>query len=69
MKLKEWKYEKHLSEEEMKIVVAKKKKRSDEGKNTVFYHHGHEVPESKIRNFERRKMINTENPPSPIPGN
>lgn len=39
MKLKEWGYEKHLSEESMKILVAKAEIRSQEhGKATEFIH-------------------------------
>jgi hypothetical protein len=55
MKLEGWKFDKHLTEHEMKIVVAKDEKRSREGKETVFRHSGSKITEGKIRNFKRRR--------------
>lgn len=66
MKLKEWGYEKHLTETEMKIVVAKAEKRlSEEGKDTIFLHNGVHIPATKLENFKRRKTIRESYPASP----
>lgn len=65
-KLKEWSFEKHLSEGDMKIVVAKMdKRRRETGKDTVVFHNGVQVPAEKITNFKRRKVIRESDPASP----
>ncbi len=56
MKLKEWNFEKNLSEEDKKIMIAKREKRlRDEGKETTFFHHGIIIPGSKIDSAKRKK--------------
>jgi hypothetical protein len=66
MKLKEWGFDKHLTEKETKIVVAKAEKRArDEGKDTVFYHNGRLIPPTKIENFKRRKTVKESDVASP----
>ncbi len=65
-KLKEWGYEKHLSQSDMKILVAKGEKRlREEGKGTDFFHHGIEVPKKKIETFKKRKVVRESDPASP----
>ncbi len=65
-KLKEWGFEKHLSEGDMKIVVAKMdKRRRETGKDTMVFHNGVQVPAEKITNFKRRKVVRESDPASP----
>jgi hypothetical protein len=64
-KLKEWSFEKHLSENEMKIVVAKVDNRKRAGKDTAVFHNGLQMPAEKIDNFKRRKIIKESGPASP----
>ena len=65
-KLKEWGYEKHLTEMELKIVVAKAQKRKREaGKDTLFKHNGLIIPPTKLENFKRRKTVRESDPASP----
>ncbi len=53
----------------MKIVVAKKEKRArEEGKDTVFFHHGSLIPSEKIENFKRRRTVKYSDPASPNAG-
>ena len=55
-KLKEWGFEKYLSANSMKVIVAKSDKRKlDEGKETVFYHHGAKITSARIETFKKRK--------------
>jgi hypothetical protein len=69
MKLKEWEFDKHLTEQEMKIVVAKGKKRAmEDGKDTVFLHNGSLIPPTKIENFKRRKCVRVSSLASPSAG-
>ena len=56
MKLKEWRFEKYLSEIDMKIIVAKADKRSREQKKTVFFHHRNRLAAEKIENFKKRAV-------------
>ncbi len=57
MKLKEWNFEKYLNRRDMSTLVAKAKKRKrDEGKETIFAHHGIEIGKEKFDNFKRRKI-------------
>ncbi len=54
-KLKEWNFEKNLTKNEMKIVVAKAERRiTEEGKDTIFFHHGNIIPPAKVSTWKRR---------------
>jgi hypothetical protein len=64
-KLKGWGFEKHLSENEMRIVVAKVDNRKRAGKDTAVFHNGLQLPAEKIDNFKRRKVIRESGPASP----
>jgi hypothetical protein len=65
-KLKEWDFEKHLSEGEMKIVVAKMdKRRRATAKDAVVFHNGVQAPAEKIADFKRRKVVRESDPASP----
>lgn len=58
MKFKEWRYEKHLTNSDMKNVIAKADKRArEDGKETVFFRQGALIPATKIRNFKKRKAV------------
>jgi hypothetical protein len=67
-KLKEWKFEKHISMGDMKIIVAKQQKRHKEGKETVFIHCSNEILSERIETFKRRKIANESEPISPSAG-
>lgn len=69
LKLKEWEFEKNLTEKTMKILVAKEKKRAREGKETVFYHHGSQITSKRIETFKRQKITNESEEASPSAGN
>jgi len=56
MKLKEWKFEKYLSDQDKMIIIAKAEKRARDGKDTVFYHGDTEITTERIENFKRRKV-------------
>jgi hypothetical protein len=56
MKLKEWNFEKYLSDRDKRIIVAKAEKRARDGKDTVFYHGDTEITTERIENFKRRKV-------------
>lgn len=57
-KLKEWNFEKYLSNRNMNIIVAKGKKRAlEEGKDTIFVYHGSTIPASKIQNYSKRSKV------------
>ncbi|KAF8853928.1 hypothetical protein BDZ45DRAFT_748090 [Acephala macrosclerotiorum] len=65
-KLKQWNFEKNLSEKDTKILVAKAEKRArEEGKETEFLHHGVVIPPAKINNFKRRKTMDESGGMSP----
>ncbi|PQE24410.1 hypothetical protein CJF31_00002664 [Rutstroemia sp. NJR-2017a BVV2] len=64
-KLKEWKFEKHISMGDMNIIVAKQQQRHKEGKDTVFTHCSNEVSAERIETFKRRKVANESLPISP----
>ncbi|KAJ8060702.1 hypothetical protein OCU04_011007 [Sclerotinia nivalis] len=64
-KLKEWHYDKYLSKDEMKIIVAKKEKRKAEGKESTFMHGATEIPAERIESFKRRKVVKMESTASP----
>tara|TARA_R110002060_G_scaffold71044_2_gene79650 strand:- start:170 stop:415 length:246 start_codon:yes stop_codon:yes gene_type:complete len=69
MKFKEWKYEKRLTESDMKIVAAKAEKRaSDDGKKTDLCHNGILIYPSRIDNFKRRKTVKNSEAASPSAG-
>ena len=67
MMLKGRKFDKHLTEYEMKIVVAKAEKRS-QGKETVFRHPRCKITGEKIRNFKRRRTVVESEAMSPSAG-
>ncbi|KAE9378380.1 hypothetical protein N431DRAFT_541859 [Stipitochalara longipes BDJ] len=64
-KLKEWGFEKNLSESDMRIVVAKVDKRKMAGKETSVFLNGVQMPTTKIDNFKRRKTVRESDPASP----
>ncbi|KAH6661915.1 hypothetical protein B0J14DRAFT_312758 [Halenospora varia] len=55
IKLKEWEFEKHISQETMRIIVAKAEKRARDGKDTVFFHRQFPIPAQRIENYKKRK--------------
>jgi ribosomal protein L2 len=60
-KLKEWKFDKNISSNDMSAIVLKAEKRArEEGKETIFFHGGTEITRERIEQFKRRK-INKEN--------
>lgn len=66
VKLKEWSFEKHLSESDMKIVVVKVNNRKRvAGKDTSVFYNGVPMPNEKIENFKRRKTVRESQPASP----
>ena len=67
-KLKEWKYDKNLSINDMQVVVAKQQKRAREGKHTVFMHGSTEITSERIENFKRRKVSKMPDAVSPSAG-
>jgi hypothetical protein len=68
-KLKDWGFDKHLSERDMKFVVAKAEKRSmEEGKETEFFHNGSLISNTKIGNCKRRKTFRVSETVSPSVG-
>ncbi|CZR60770.1 uncharacterized protein PAC_10666 [Phialocephala subalpina] len=65
-KLKEWNFEKNLSQDEMKILVAKAERRSKEAnKETIFFHNGNMIPPTKVTNWQRRIAATALTPASP----
>ena len=53
----------------MKVIVAKADKRKlDEGKETVFFHHGVKVASTRIENFKKRKVTKDVDVASPNAG-
>lgn len=68
MKLKEWGYEKRLTQLDMRTIVAKAEKRSREGKETIFYHNGIQIADERLGNFKRRKTTKEQEPVSPSAG-
>jgi hypothetical protein len=55
-KIKEWKFEKYLSAEEVKFIAVKAETRAkDEGKETTFYKHGVEINQKRIEKSAKRK--------------
>ncbi|KAE8453845.1 hypothetical protein EG329_007621 [Mollisiaceae sp. DMI_Dod_QoI] len=65
-KLKEWNFEKNLSKNEMKIVIAKAERRTtEEGKDTVFFHHGNMIPPAKVSAWKRRVTSISSSPFNP----
>ena len=68
-KLKEWSFEKYLPADSMKVIVAKANKRKlDEGKETVFFHHGVKVASTRIETFKKRKVTKDVDVDSPNAG-
>jgi hypothetical protein len=53
--MKEWRFEKYLSEMDMKIIVAKANKRAREQKKTVFFHHSRRLAAEGNENFKKRR--------------
>jgi hypothetical protein len=53
-KLKEWKFDKYLSDADKRVIVAKTEKRAREGKDTIFFHGESEITAERIQNFKRR---------------
>ena len=68
MKLKEWKFEKYLSDRDKRIIVAKAEKRARDGKDTVFYYGDAEITTERIENFKRRKVSKEMEAVSPSAG-
>jgi hypothetical protein len=68
MKLKEWRFEKYLSDMDMKIIVAKADKRVREQKKTVFFHHSNRLAVEKIENFKKRRVVKESIAASPSAG-
>lgn len=68
MKLKEWRFEKYLSEMDMKVIVAKADKRAREQKKTVFFHHNNRLAAEKIENFKKRRAVKESIAASPSAG-
>jgi hypothetical protein len=55
-KIKEWKFEKYLTAEEMKFIAAKAETRARErGKGTEFYKHGAKINQKRIEKSAKRK--------------
>jgi hypothetical protein len=68
MKLKEWDFDKYLSDWDKRIIVAKAEKRALEGKNTIFFHGESEITAERIQNFKRRKSAREAEAISPSAG-
>ncbi|KUJ16030.1 uncharacterized protein LY89DRAFT_783260 [Mollisia scopiformis] len=65
-KLKEWNFVKNVTKAEMKVVVAKAEKRATEdGKDTLFLHHGNIIPPEKVANWKRRLTTMAATPANP----
>jgi len=65
MKLKEWNFDKHLSQTDMAVIVSKGEKRTrEEGKETLFFHGGLQIRPEKLENFKRRKILTSVPSPS-----
>ncbi|KAL2070466.1 hypothetical protein VTL71DRAFT_13492 [Oculimacula yallundae] len=65
MKLKEWRFEKNLSKNDMEIIVGIARKRSrDESKNTVFFYGATQIRPERIENFKKRKTASGKYPSS-----
>jgi hypothetical protein len=57
MQIKEWNFDKNISQKDMAILVAKEEKRArDEEKETSFYWRGKEIRPEKLANFKKRRM-------------
>jgi len=68
-KLKEWNFDKNISNHDMSIVVAKSNKRArDDGKETVFFHGETQITPQRIEQFKRRKTGKAAEPVSPGAG-
>jgi hypothetical protein len=67
-KLKEWKFDKYLSDADKKIIITKMEKRALEGKETIFYHGNSKITRERIVNFKRRKVAVEREPISPSAG-
>jgi hypothetical protein len=66
--IKEWKFDKYLTTERKKTIVAKAEKRQRElRKETVFYQGGVRITEERMESSKRR-MMNEGNQASPSPG-
>jgi hypothetical protein len=66
--LKEWKFEKYLTDKEKNIIVAKAEKRQREGKETAVFHRDRQVSPGKLENFKKRKGVNVVEVVSPSAG-
>ncbi|KAN0108734.1 hypothetical protein V8E51_008476 [Hyaloscypha variabilis] len=64
-KLKEWGFEKNLSENDMRIVVAKVDKRKAARKETHVFLNGVQMTVEKLENFKKRKTVRESGPASP----
>ncbi|KAF8863776.1 hypothetical protein BDZ45DRAFT_88170 [Acephala macrosclerotiorum] len=63
-KLREWNFDKNLTKNEMKVVIAKAEKRAtEEGKETIFFHRGNMVPPAKFSAWQKRIIASS--PASP----
>lgn len=68
-KLKEWKFDKNISSNDMKIILAKAEKRArEDGKGTEFFHGDTQISPERIAQFKRRKICKSEDVPSPTAG-
>lgn len=69
MKIKEWKFEKYLRANDMKIIVVKATKRArEEGKNTVFYNGGQQISTERVEKFKKRNALDGGEMASPSAG-
>ncbi len=57
MKLRSWGFEKNISEQEMKTILAIQKKRTSENKTTEFFHHESRIAAEKIESFKKRRCF------------
>jgi len=68
-KLKEWRFDKYISENDMDIVVVIAAKRArDEGKETIFFLGEAQILPGRIEQFKRRKTSKNTEPVSPSAG-
>jgi hypothetical protein len=55
-KLKEWKFEKYLTDKEKNIIAAEAKKRRREGEETTGFDHSLQTIPGRLANYKRRNV-------------
>ncbi|KAH7031570.1 uncharacterized protein B0I36DRAFT_124278 [Microdochium trichocladiopsis] len=53
-RLEQWGFNKNLSRDDMKILIARKDQRKCQGKDTTFTLHGHGIQPERLATFEKR---------------